>query len=64
MMEAMRFTTAEELSGEGLVWNMEVVEWLRPHAVCLLEIGIALEDCHGEDIRQALKDHKPLLCKE
>ena len=56
MMETIRITRMEEeFTCEGLVGNIEVAGWLRPHAICLLETGIALEDGHGEDIRQVLK---------
>ena len=56
MMETICITRMEEeFTCEGLVGNIKVAEWLRPHAICLLEIGIALEDGHDEDIQQVLK---------
>ena len=33
----------EDISCEGLVENVEVAEWLRPHAIRLLEIGSRLK---------------------
>ena len=53
MMEIIRITKGEDC--EGLVGNMKDAEWLRPHAIRLLEAGIALEDGHGQDIRQVLR---------
>ena len=65
MMKTMRITRVENgLICEGLVGNTLAAEWLRPHAICLLEIGIALEDGHGEDIRQALTGDRHLQDSE
>ena len=58
MMETIRITRGEDC--EALVGNMKDAEWLRPHAIRLLETGIALEDGHGEDIRQVLRGDTPL----